>query len=46
VNAQVHGGRLRVSFALSEGVHRRETIEALAEGFVSSRRSDREDFDE
>ena len=39
MNAQAHDGRLRASFAFSEGVHRRRTIEVLTGGFVSSFRS-------
>ena len=39
VNAPMHGSRLRASFTLSDGVHRREMIEALAEGSRSSLRS-------
>jgi amino acid adenylation domain-containing protein/non-ribosomal peptide synthase protein (TIGR01720 family) len=38
VNALVAGGRLRASFGYSRTAHRRETIEALAEGFCAALR--------
>jgi non-ribosomal peptide synthase protein (TIGR01720 family) len=34
INGAVRGGRLGMSWAYSEKVHRRETVERLAEGFV------------
>ena len=37
--ARVLGGRLQTTFTFSEGVHRRETIEAFGEGFQASLRS-------
>ena len=39
ISAQVVGGRLRLSFGYSAGLHRRETIEALAHGYVRELRS-------
>jgi non-ribosomal peptide synthase protein (TIGR01720 family) len=39
VGARVLGGRLQATFAFGEGVHRRETIEALAQGFLAALRS-------
>jgi thioesterase domain-containing protein len=36
VNGMVAGGRLRMSFGYSTGLHRRETIETLAGGFVAA----------
>jgi non-ribosomal peptide synthase protein (TIGR01720 family) len=34
INGAVRGGKLGMSWAYSEKVHRRETVERLAEGFV------------
>jgi amino acid adenylation domain-containing protein/non-ribosomal peptide synthase protein (TIGR01720 family) len=39
VNALVEGGRLRCSWAFNEGVHRRETVERLARGFITELRA-------
>jgi amino acid adenylation domain-containing protein/non-ribosomal peptide synthase protein (TIGR01720 family) len=39
VSAKVTGGRMVVTFGYCEGAHRRETIESLAEGFLSSLRA-------
>jgi non-ribosomal peptide synthase protein (TIGR01720 family) len=38
INAMVVGGELRVSWVYSENLHKRETVESLAQGFVEALR--------
>jgi amino acid adenylation domain-containing protein/non-ribosomal peptide synthase protein (TIGR01720 family)/FkbM family methyltransferase len=39
ISGSVAEGRLRMDWTYSEGIHRRETVELLAEGYVSALRS-------
>ncbi|HEV2733851.1 MAG TPA: condensation domain-containing protein, partial [Longimicrobiaceae bacterium] len=39
INARVSGGRLQVGWSYGEGVHARETVERLAEGYVEALRA-------
>jgi non-ribosomal peptide synthase protein (TIGR01720 family) len=38
IDGQIYGGRLRVVWSYSEKLHRRQTVESLAEGYIAALR--------